>query len=209
MKPKGLDLFSGAGGCSMGYHLAGFEMTGVDIADQPRYPFRFVKADALEYVVEHAAEYAFVAASPPCQAYSTLGSFSDVEYPDLYEETRVLLEKTGLPWVMENVVGAPYRSGVVLCGSMFGLKVRRHRNFETSWLLMNPLVCDHDAQGRPVGVYGHGQFFWENGEKAWRNVPLEEAREAMGVDWMQRRELSEAIPPAYTRFVGERLLEVL
>ena len=112
-----------------------------------------------------------------------------------------------MTWVMENVVGAPYVSGIVLCGSMFGLKVRRHRNFESSHALMG-LRCDHDAQGMPTGVYGHGQFYWENGRKAWRNVPLDEARDAMGIDWMERRELAEAIPPAYCEWVGAQLFPV-
>lgn len=208
MKPRLLDLFSGAGGASRGYQMAGFHVTGVDISPQPRYAGdEFHQADAMTFPLDG---FDVIAASPPCQAYSTLGSFNrHVEYPDLYEATRDRLEANGAPWVIENVVGAPYRSGIVLCGSMFGLRVRRHRNFETSFFIFGPPRCDHAAQGMPVGVYGHGQFFWENGEKRWRNVPINEARNAMGIDWMERRELSEAIPPAFTEYVGAQLLEQL
>lgn len=205
MSPRLLDLFCGAGGASMGYYRAGFEVVGVDKEPMPNYPFEFHRGDALSYPLDG---FDAIAASPPCQAYSTLNRFNGVEYPDLYEPTRERLEAAGVPWVIENVIGAPYRSGVVLCGSMFGLRVRRHRNFETSFLVFPP-ACDHAAQGRPTGVYGHGQFYWENGEKQWRNVPRAEAEEAMGIDWMSRAELSEAIPPAFTEFIGLALLNVL
>jgi DNA (cytosine-5)-methyltransferase 1 len=203
-QPRLLDLFAGAGGATRGYQLAGFHVTGVDNRPQPRYcGDAFYEADAMTFPLEG---FDAVHASPPCQAYSTLGRFSKhVTYPDLYEPTRARLEAAGVPWVIENVVGAPYRSGFVLCGSMFGLRVRRHRNFESSELMFPPL-CDHREQGHPTGVYGHGQFFWKDGEKSWRNVPIDEARDAMGIGWMERRELAEAIPPAYTQFIGEQLL---
>jgi C-5 cytosine-specific DNA methylase len=129
-RPRLLDLFCGAGGAALGYQLAGFHVTGVDIAPQPHYcGDAFYQADAMTFPLDG---FDVVTASPPCQAYSTLGRFSPhVTYPDLYEPTRERLTASGLPWVIENVVGAPYRSGFILCGSMFGLRVRRHRNFET------------------------------------------------------------------------------
>lgn len=206
-KPRLLDLFCGAGGASRGYQLAGFHVTGVDIAPQPRYAGdEFHQADAVTFELDG---FDAIHASPPCQAYSTLGRFSPhVDYPDLYEPIRDRLKAVGVSWVVENVVGAPYRSGIVLCGSMFGLRVRRHRNFETRDAMFAPR-CDHQTQGMATGVYGHGQFFWKNGVKSWRNVPIEEARAAMGIDWMERRELAESIPPAFTRFVGEQLLSAL
>lgn len=204
-----LDLMCGAGGCTRGYQLAGFHVTGVDVNPQPNYcGDAFYQDDALQVAPGFLQSFDVIHASPPCQAYSTLNGFNETSYPDLYVATRTLLERTGLPWVIENVIGAPYRSGVVLCGSMFGLQVRRHRNFESS-ALMFPPQCDHAAQGRPVGVYGHGQFYWEDGEKQWRNVPRSEAEAAMGIDWMTRAELSEAIPPAFTNWVGTQLLSSL
>ena len=190
----------------MGYHRAGFEVVGVDKKPQPHYPFEFHQADALDFPLDG---FDVIHASPPCQAYSTLASFTPAGgWPDLYEATRERLVGSAARWVIENVVGAPYRSGFILCGSMFGLKVRRHRNFECSELMFPP-ACDHAGQGRPVGVYGHGQFYWENGVRCWRNVPRAEAEAAMGIDWMSREELSEAIPPAFTEWVGTQLLNVL
>lgn len=191
----------------MGYHRAGFNVVGIDIAPQPNYPFESFVGDALRVLEDHSylARFDAIHASPPCQAYSTLNRFNETSYPDLYVPVRDRIEATGLPWAIENVVGAPYRSGVILCGSMFGLAVRRHRNFETRDLIFPP-QCDHATQGRPVGVYGHGQFYWEDGEKQWRNVPRAEAEAAMGIDWMSRAELSEAIPPAFTEYVGAALL---
>lgn len=204
---KGLDLFAGAGGCSMGYSRAGFEMTGVDHRPQPHYPFRFVQADALEALTYPAflAQFSFIHASPPCQHYSTIGKQQGVNYPDLYEPTRALLIASGLPWVIENVIGAPYRSGFVLCGSMFGLRVRRHRNFESSELMFPP-PCNHKRQGTPLGVYGNG-----GGGQMTRGIKATpaEAREAMGIDWMTHREISQAIPPAYCEWIGAQLLEHL
>lgn len=201
----------------MGYARAGFDVTGVDVTPQPNYPFSFHEMDAFDAISMLRPDglwpgirsFDAIHASPPCQAYSTLGRFSKhVEYPDFYEQIRDLIEVLTKPWVIENVVGAPYRQGFTLCGSMFGLRVRRHRNFETRDLMLAP-HCAHRAQGHPTGVYGHGQFFWKNGEKSWRNVPLDEARQAMGIDWMERRELAESIPPAYTEWIGTRLLENL
>src|SRR5262252_358856 len=152
-RPRLLDLFCGAGGAAMGYWRAGFDVTGVDVVPQPSYPFTFVQADALAYPLDG---FDAVHASPPCQAYSVAtGNARRGDHVDLYEPVRRRLEASGLPWVIENVIGAPYRQGVVLCGSMFGLRVRRHRNFEASFLMLAP-ACDHATQGRPLGVYGAG-----------------------------------------------------
>ncbi len=211
-KPRLLDLFCGAGGAAVGYARAGFEVVGVDLVAQPHYPFEFWHDDALKALENGWSDFDVIHASPPCQAYSALSSLTDKEYPELYKPTRNLLREIGLPWVIENVIGAPYRSGFVLCGSMFGLRIRRHRNFETSHLMFAPR-CDHEWQndriypalngadrkrgGRSgiMGVYGNG------GDKRADLWP-----EAMGIDWMTRQELTQAIPPAYTEWIGHQLL---
>jgi DNA (cytosine-5)-methyltransferase 1 len=220
-RPRLLDLYAGAGGSARGYQLAGFHVTGVDIKAQPRYAGdAFHQADALEFLAEHGHEYDAVHASPPCQAYTALRSIrSDREYPDLLAATRAALIAIGLTWVIENVPGSPVHSGTTLCGSMFGLgahcrdgafhQLRRHRHFESSILLLAS-SCSHI--GRPVGVYGNG-----GGNEGRGYLPgingftgnAQERREAMGIDWMNRYELSQAIPPAYTRLIGARLLESL
>jgi DNA (cytosine-5)-methyltransferase 1 len=205
-----LDLFCGAGGAAMGYSRAGFdEIVGVD--NRPmHYPFTFILGDALEYCAAHGAEFDAIHASPPCQAYtqSALGfRRSGKVYPDLLGATRAALEKTGRPWVIENVPGAPMRADLRLCGCQFGLKLRRERWFETSWnafVLMPP--CEH--LGPVVSVVGHGTPTWAR-ERLGFNPTIKHYRAAMGIDWMNRGELSQAIPPAYTKFIGRRLLEIL
>lgn len=199
---KLLDLFSGAGGAAMGYSRAGFDVTGVDIAPQPRYPFDFIQADALEYVAEYGHLYDAIHASPPCQAYSTLSSLhKGREYPDLYAVTRSALIAAETPWVIENVIGAPYRAGIILCGSMFGLRVRRHRNFESS-LLMFPPACNHREQGTPLGIYGHGGGGQD--ARGWKAKPSEFG-ELMDMPWAKPREIVQAIPPAYAEYIGTQL----
>lgn len=140
-KPRLLDLFCGAGGAAMGYHRAGFEVVGVDLKPQKHYPFEFHQADALEFLAEHGREFDVIHASPPCQAHTSLKNLHDKDYPELIEPTRRLLEKTGLPYIIENVVGAPLRNPILLCGSSFGLRVRRHRLFESNWFLIAPPVA--------------------------------------------------------------------
>lgn len=211
-----LDLFCGAGGAAMGYHRAGFEIVGVDIESQKNYPFEFVQADAQELLEHVIAGWDFggcsvvvdaIHASPPCQRYIRGGLSDKEKHPDLIGPVRKLLEQTGLPWVIENVPGAPMRPDIVLCGSMFGLEVRRHRWFETSWVptVLTP-PCDHS---RPVtGVYGnaHGKA------GAWPGMlpsDLETWSRAMGIDWMTAREITDAIPPAYTECVGAHLISQL
>jgi DNA (cytosine-5)-methyltransferase 1 len=209
MKPRLLDLFCGAGGAAMGYHRAGFEVVGVDIKPQPNYPFPIVVADALDWLEEWVLSghdvFDAIHASPPCQHYMRSGNVDRPKHPDLLPPTRQMLEDTGLPWVIENVPGAPMRPDVVLCGSHFGLNIRRHGWFELSWgVPVLTLACDHS---RPVtGVYGHPHG--ANGAaKGMLPSDHETWSREMGIDWMTAKELSEAIPPAYTLFVGRYLLE--
>ena len=218
-----LDLFSCAGGAGMGYARAGFEVVGVDIEAQPRYPFEFVQTDALEYLTEHAHEFDAVHASPPCQAYSVTKHSHSIEHPDLLEPTRLALEATGLPYIIENVPGAPLLDPVLLCGSMFGLKapdddgkllaLRRHRLFESNVWLMGAGGCAHDAT--PVGgSYGGGRHRRPADRDRSRRggyTPAVHVRAALlGIDWpMNQHELAQAIPPAYTEFLGDQLMATI
>ncbi len=220
-KPRLLDLFCGAGGAGMGYYRAGFDVVGVDISPQKHYPFEFHQEDALEYLRLHGHEFDAVHASPPCQRYSvcrTIGTYNPQEYPDLVGPIRDLLAGIGKPFVIENVPGAPLLCPVTLCGSMFpelctpeGNQLRRHRLFECWFpICMDGMECRHNVTGRrlpTVGVYGHSggssnrdgvKFF---GIEAWRQV--------MGIDWMTSNELSQAIPPAYTKFIGDWLIRAV
>ncbi len=203
-RPRLLDLFCGAGGASVGYHRAGFDVLGVDVKPQPRYPFEFVQADAMTFPLDG---FDAIHASPPCQAHSSLRHRTRGDYPDLVGATRDRLEAWGGPWVMENVTGAPLRNALVLCGTEFGLGsagrvLRRHRLFESNVTLMGAGGC-HCA-GRAVGgVYGTGGAGMMT--RGFKFHPVD-ARTAMGIDWMTRAELSQAIPPSYTQFIGEQLL---
>ena len=286
--PRLLDLFCGAGGAAMGYYRAGFtDIVGVDIKPQPRYPFEFIQADALEYLAEHGHEFDAIHASPPCQGYSIMNNLPwnrDREYPLLILPTLELLKQTGKPYVLENVMGA--RRGAKgltkrgleehgleagwLCGTMFGLPFYRHRLFASSFFWMQPGHPKHQ------NVLRHGQHFDNNGGRlsqvafseaednrgveSWPNrrggneqngtlrvyqrasgkveittpgSPTEpgygltqwqqnglaagighiagwrKAAEAMGIDWMKREELTQAIPPSYAEFIGKALMEAL
>lgn len=211
-RPILVDLFCKAGGCSMGYFRAGFDVIGVDIEPQPRYPFRFILADALNPPMDWSRVDA-VHASPPCQGYSLIKNRSAVKRrPLLIPTVREMLKATGLPWVIENVEGAARHmpAARLLCGASFGLGIKaldldlaRHRLFESSVTLLTP-PCSH-RRGRTVGVYGHGTNEWHR-SKLGRNITMAERREAMQIDWMRRGEDSEAIPPAYTEFIGKQLL---
>lgn len=225
-----LDLFCGAGGAAMGYHLAGFEVVGVDIEKQPNYPFEFWRCDAIGVLacgyLEADGDYYDVDcfdaihASPPCQAYSTLGTQqrgrdAKLLHPALIEPTRKLLEKTGLPYVIENVVGSPLVNPVKLCGSSFGLDLRRHRLFETNWEFVGK-ECKHSWQTprwpsfdkrkknlmSSVQVYGGPKI---KGLEPGQERAIRE--KAMGIDWMSWYELTQAIPPVYTEFIGLQLRE--
>jgi DNA (cytosine-5)-methyltransferase 1 len=204
-KPLLLDLFCGAGGCAKGYHDAGFEVVGVDIKPQPHYPYEFHQADALTYPLNG---FDVIHASPPCQAYSA-STFEHRKkgnvYPDLLNIVRKRLLVNGKPWIIENVIGAPVQHGMILCGSQFGLKVRRHRYFETSLFLFAPGPCRHIDDA--ISIFGHCR---ESRIQGYRiNHTLKEAQDAMGIDWMNQRELTQAIPPAYTRWIGLQFMDLL
>lgn len=213
-----LDAFCGAGGAAVGYYRAGFELVGVDIAEQPNYPYRFMQADALLFLQsrELMASFEAVHASPPCQGYSTVTARKD-GHARLIAATRDALAATGLPYVIENVEGAAKEliDPVRICGSALGLDLRRHRYFETNWPCVG-LPCNHDWQvrrfrsleiarhrrGEQASVVGvHGKINYA-GEAAIR-------RRAMGIDWMRDEELVEAIPPLYAEFIGHQLYAYL
>jgi DNA (cytosine-5)-methyltransferase 1 len=208
MMPLLLDLFCGAGGAAMGYHRAGFDVVGVDINPQPHYPFRFVQMDALHFWWRTSITPAAIHASPPCQAYSQSAQSqrnAGKEYPDLLGPTRGLLTETDLPWVIENVPGAPMRPDFKLCGCQFGLELRRERWFETSWHGFQLAAPHHHPYPVP-SVVGHGTPSWVRKQLGY-NPTIHHYRAAMGIDWMNRNELSQAIPPAYTEYIGAQLLQ--
>jgi DNA (cytosine-5)-methyltransferase 1 len=219
MKPRLLDLFCGAGGAAMGYSRAGFEVVGVDIEYQPHYPFEQFVGDALDYVFSIAEvgtdqgcrELTAIHASPPCQLFSAYQRANNhqAEHLNLIPETRELLRETGLPYVIENVPGAPLEDPSMICGVSVGLEVRRHRLFETSFPLMTP----------PCACGGWMEAKFDRGSRdirpndrrtvavgEWR-IPLDVQSKAMGIDWMTVAELSQAIPPAYTELIGHQLMQ--
>lgn len=217
-RPLLLDLFCGAGGAAKGYHDAGFDVVGIDSVHQPRYPFQFIQGDALDVLnTVLPRRPAAVHASPPCQSYSTTASLHTVDYPRLIEPVRELLHSTGLPYIIENVEGArtDLREPIRLCGSSFGLGVRRHRLFEVHSFEVGMVPpCAHHDQPEPVDVTGTGASrtgprLDGKGGNSRKPRNLAHAREAMGIDWMTRPELSEAIPPAMTKWLGLRLIDHL
>jgi len=206
----------------MGYHRAGFvEIVGVDNLPQKNYPFTFVLGDALEYVAAHGREFDAIHASPPCQAYSRLRHLPWLKgksWPRLIEPCRDLLNQIGVPWVIENVMDAPL-SGAVLCGRMFGLPVYRHRRFESSALILEPAHERHDVvigRGRMVNDRAKGTLNAGSSSGAWGRQSIvtvaggqfrkADGERAMDIDWMTKAELAQAIPPAYTEFIGRWLL---
>lgn len=207
-RPELLDLYCCAGGAGMGYHRAGFNVTGVDIKPQPHYPFKFIQADALEYVAKYGWMYDAIHSSPPCQDYSVTKSLHDNVYPDLVAPTRAALKATGKPYVIENVAGAPLIEPLILCGTMFGLRVIRHRLFEISpRLYFPPAPCNHVYKTAKRGEFDRGQGGYIT--VAGHNFEVEFARAAMGIDWMTQAELAQSIPPAFTQYVGEHLIRVV
>jgi DNA (cytosine-5)-methyltransferase 1 len=210
-RPRLLDLFSGAGGAGEGYRRAGFDVTGVDIKPQPRYkPGRFIQGDALEYLEAHGREYDVIHASPPCQAYTMAQNAAKNAHahPDLVEPVRNLLIASGRPYIIENVVGAPLIDPFFLCGITLGVKVRRHRLFESNIFVLAPphLPCnDYDY----YVIFGNEVRNRRQGAAAGRKNSRADGRAAMGIDWMTRAELSQAIPPAYTEYIGIQLLRFL
>lgn len=216
IKPRLLDLFCGAGGAAMGYHRAGFEVVGVDIKPQPHYPFEFWQMDLTETgsfdsIVAWTLP-AVIHASPPCQAFTVYGNnraHIKTTHPNLIPPIRSLLRSSGLPYVIENVPGAPLESPIRLCGTSFGIPVRRHRLFETSSFMLAP-PCDHGrfterrfpgSSNRPNGrtVCNVGEY----------RVPLVVQREAMEMPWADLYDISQAIPPAYTEWIGKQLMSAL
>ena len=212
-----LDLFCGAGGAAMGYARAGFEVVGVDIKPQPRYPFEFVQSDAFEPLADPVFMRYIDAihASPPCRGYSDMQHMPTAKpYPMLIEPVRRLLTATRLPYVIENVDGAPLLDPIVLCGTMFpGLRVLRHRLFESNMKLeppahgAHPLVFTHDRRKAHRGRLDQDTAFVQ--VTGGGNASVANKRSAMGIDWMIGRELNEAIPPAYTEFIGRQIVPTL
>lgn len=201
-----LDLFCGAGGAAMGYHRAGFQVVGVDINPQPRYPFPFIQADAMEVPLSGFDAFH---ASPPCQKYSKALRHMAHDQPMLIDAVEERLQGAGVPWVIENVEGAPIpskpslfgRYGALVCGSTLGLRVYRHRLFLASFPIVGT-ECDHRAHAmNPHNVEGRQRIYAEFG----RRDPEKPWREAMGVPWMNRHEGRESIPPAYTEYIGAQL----
>lgn len=215
--PRLLDLFCCAGGASMGYHRAGFEVVGVDINHQPRYPFTFIQANAMDILADRAFldQFDAIAASPPCQAYSPLNALPSTkashDHPDLIEPTRAALTSWGGPFVIENVMAAPLNkvASIVLCGCMFGLRTYRKRRFEPGGgLSLSASKCNphtvRTATKRRRELWDAGWHVSVTGDVGTYVGP-----EAMGIDWMTGNELSEAIPPAYTEFIGMQLITYL
>lgn len=205
MRPRLLDLYCCGGGAAMGYHLAGFDVVGVDIENQPKYPFEFVQSDAIEYLEAHCHEYDAIHASPPCQAFTKAGKEQRKKgkvYSDFLALTRETLKKIGKPYIIENVPDAPMEDPVMLCGAMFGLQTYRHRLFESNIPLYVP---EHPNHAHPNAKMGRppkkGEFIQVVGH--FSGVSF--ARQAMGIDWLGQKELSQAIPPAYTEFLGLQL----
>jgi DNA (cytosine-5)-methyltransferase 1 len=206
-----LDIFCGAGGASTGYHQAGFDVEGIDIKHGKRYPFTYHKLDFNTLDVDMLRGYDFIHASPPCQTFSITKNLRNAQGKstdkvDLLEPTRKLLKESGVPYVIENVPGAPLINPIQLCGSSFGLRVRRHRLFESNLPIVGS-ICDHKKQGRPVGIYGSMKDEIPKGGKTAESI--EQARVAMGIDWMIWGELVEAIPPAYTKYLGRQIWRFL
>lgn len=211
-----LDLFCCAGGAGAGYSRAGFDVIGVDIDPQPRYPFTFIEMNAIDFLDNTSLRGVdAIHASPPCQAWSDLQKQSGIEYEDFIGPVRERLQAIGLPYVIENVEGAPLRDPVVLCGAMFPeLRTYRHRLFETNWPLVVPehpkhtvLTKTHDKRKRHYGAPVTDETFFQ--VTGGGNATVAEKKRALGIDWMIGKELNEAIPPAYTHWIGTQLAEYL
>ena len=206
-KPILLDMFCGEGGAGMGYFLAGFDIVGVDIEQKTRYPFEFIQTDALQFIAKYGCKFDVIHVSPPCQSYSwCTPTTHKANHPDLIEIMRRLLESTGKPYIIENVGGArsKLKSPIKLCGSMFGLMCYRHRYFEINpnILLLTP-PCRHDFRPLLVTTAGSNSRAIRGGNaKSVKNASL-----AYGISWMSTDGLKEAIPPAYTKWIGEHIID--
>lgn len=207
---RALDLFCGAGGAAKGISDAGFTVTGVDLVHQPRFPFEFIQGDAID---ADLSGYDFVWASPPCQRHSSLRHRTGRDYECFIDRTRAKLKAWGGAYIIENVVGAPLIDPVRLCGSAFGLNVRRHRIFESN-LLLAGVECRHAEQPEPIDVSGTGSRrlgprLDGKGGNSRKPRNLQEARESMGIPWMDRRHLSQAIPPAFSKYLADQIMAAL
>lgn len=219
-RPRLLDLFCCQGGAAAGYAAAGFDVVGVDIEDQPRYPYERVKGDAVEIlstlvvggllvdIIDTARhlylrDFDAIHASPPCQAFTKAQQLQGNEHPDLIGPIRELCQRSGLPYIIENVEGAPLENPTMLCGTMFGLRLYRHRLFETNWPLTEPLHGQHYLRQVKMGRKPGPQDILQ---PVGNFTDVDAAREAMGMSWASRDGLREAIPPAYTEYIGTQLL---
>lgn len=196
-----LDLFCGAGGCSKGYHAAGFDVVGVDINPQPHYPFEFIQADAMTFPLRG---FDAIHASPPCQRYTTAQRIQGGNHPDLVDSVRDRMP-ADVPWVIENVAGSPLRNPITLCGMWFGLGTYRHRLFESNVALDQPPHLDHVL---PITKMGRPPKPGEMMHVVGNFSGIHQARNAMGIYWMTRDEIREAIPPAYTEWIGKQLMRM-
>lgn len=208
MKPLALDLFCKAGGVTKGLQRAGFYVVGVDIEPQPRYcGDAFVQGDALSIPADRLRRFDLICASPPCQAYSIASRSrrnAGHVYPDLVGPVREMLDRARVPYIIENVPKAPLRADLKICGCQVGLPLRRERWFEASWPLQN-MLPPHRHTGPVVSVVGHGTPTWVRKALGF-NPTIKHYREAMGIDWMTRDELSQAIPPAYSEYIARQFL---
>lgn len=212
---QALDLFCKAGRAGMGLHQAGFDVVGVDIEAQPRYPFGFFLFDALKWPLREGPapgrpSYDFIWASPPCQKFCRLNTREDLShYPDLIEPLRAKLIASGIPYVIENVPEAPIRCDLMLCAHMFGLRSYRHRHFECSFPIQQPPHLGHKVRVNRRGE--NRRQHWDNGGfmAITGDVGTYCGHDAMGIDWMSGNELSEAIPPAYSKYIAEQFLASL
>lgn len=205
-RPRLVDLFCGAGGCSQGYYDAGFHVVGVDIKAQPRYPFEFIQADALDFIARCGDRFDAFHASPPCQKFLRSGLVNKEKYPDLIAPTRDLFLQWRKPYVIENVIDAPLRNPIILNGLLFSLRVLRDRAFECNFPVPQPVLPLFTGKvakmGRPpkegeyIAVVGHFSG-------------ADYARAAMGTPWMVKSEMAQAIPPAYTHYIGKHLFDHL
>lgn len=203
---KALDLFCGAGGATKGLQRAGFHVTGVDIKPQPRYCGDvFIQGDALE---ADLSGYDLIWASPPCQAYTQAAASqrnAGKVYPDLMAATRDRLKASGTPFIIENTPGAPMRVDIILCGSLFGLRTIRHRWFECSFDVFHLMPnCDHHPN--PVVCVGNGTPTWSRAKNGGKCHSVQEWREALGINWMTHKEMSQSIPPAYSEYLARQFI---
>ncbi|MFB6706396.1 SAM-dependent methyltransferase [Streptomyces sp. NPDC056333] len=208
-RPRLLDLFCCQGGAAKGYADAGFDVTGIDIAPQPRYPYRFVQAEAVAFVREHGRDFDVIHASPPCQHYSRAQKIQHRTHPDLIAPTRAALEATGRPWVIENVeeAGAQLRDPVTMCAAAFGMRTYRHRLFETRGFTFTP--PQHPAHLAPLTKMGRPRAAGHFAHYVGNFSGVAEARTDMRVPWMNRDGIRECIPPTYTQWIGAAALQAL